>query len=225
MDGQSGSSGARIAQAVRSPRRILEAELSWVSSLALFFATVYLVIKLDVIWAAFGVSALCLLVLPIIATRDVFKALPWEMAVILVAPVFLHISSAWDPAEGAPRWWNDLAAIAFSLSFATVGFLLTVELQLYTDVRMNRPFAVFFVFMFTVAAAGFWKVSEYVGGLVTGDPIVGGNADVMTFFLWTLAGGLLMGVVYDLYIKAMSDSRRRTLGFMHLYEVTGWRRD
>lgn len=202
---------------------MLEAELSWISSLALFLSTVYLLVKLDVIWAAFGIAALSLLVLPIVSTRDAFKALPWEMALILVIPVFLHISAAWDPAEGAPKWWNDLTAVAFSMSFATVGFLLTVELQMYTDVRMNRPFAVLFVFMFTVAAAGLWKVCEYVGGLATGNPTIGDNEAVMQFFVWTVAGGIVMGFVYALYIKAMSDSRRKTLGFMHLYEVTRWR--
>lgn len=207
----------------RSPRRVLEAELSWISSLTLFFFTVYLVVKLDVQWAAFGIAALSLLVLPMISTRDPFRALPWEMALMLVIPIFLHISAAWDPAEGAPKWWNDLTAIAFSMSFATVGFLLTVELQMYTDVRMNRPFSVLFVFMFTMAAAGFWKICEYVGGLATGDPTIGDNETVMQFFVWALAGGIVMGFVYDLYIRAMSDSRRKTLGFMHLYEVAIWR--
>jgi len=220
MSGTGGPSGEIVAQALRDPKRMLEAELSWVSSLALFFSTVYLVIRLDIMWAAFGASALCLLILPIIMTRDPFKAPPWEMALILVIPVFLHISSAWDPAEGAPMWWDDLTAIAFSLAFATVGFLLTVELQLYTDVRMNGSFALFFVFMFTVAAAGFWKVFEYVGGLVTGDPTIGDNADVMIFFVWTFVGGALMGVIYDLYVKALPESRKRALGFTRPQEVT-----
>jgi xanthosine utilization system XapX-like protein len=47
----------------------------------------------------------------------------------------------------------------------------------------------------------------------------------MKILVWSFAGGMIMGFVYDLYIRAMSESRRKTLGLIHLWEVTDWRRN
>ncbi|MBU0623781.1 MAG: hypothetical protein KJ672_02935 [Candidatus Thermoplasmatota archaeon] len=215
---------SRTPLSQRSPEQIIEAELSWISSMVLFFSTVYAVLKLDVLWIAFGIAAISLYILPIMSMRDPFRALPWEMTILLSAPMLLHISEGSRALMQHVAWWNDFTSVAFAFSLATIGFLLTVELQMYTSVKMNRPFAVFFVIMFTVAVAGFWQVGEFVGDQISGTNHLGTNADVMKILVWSSVGGMIMGFVYDLYIRAMSESRRKTLGFIHLWEVTDWRR-
>jgi hypothetical protein len=209
---------------LRTPEQIIEAELSWISSMVLFFSTVYAVLRLDILWIAFGIAAISLYILPIISMRDPFRALPWEMTILLSAPMLLHISEGSRALMQHVAWWNDFTSVAFAFSLATIGFLLTVELQMYTSVKMNRPFAVFFVIMFTVAIAGFWQVGEFVADQISGTNHLGTNADVMKILVWSFAGGMIMGFVYDLYIRAMSESRRKTLGLIHLWEVTDWRR-
>lgn len=208
----------------KKPEEILEAELSWIASLILFFATVYATVNFDVLWVVFGIAAISLYILPIISTRDPFRALPWEMTLLLASPILLHISQGSEALNERITWWSDLTSIAFAFSLTTLGFLLTVELQMYTDVRMNRPFAVFFVVMFTMSATGFWFVGEYLGDLVYGTNHLGTNTDAMKSMTWSLIGGLIMGFVYDLYLQAMSDKRRRTLRFIHIYEVPRWRK-
>lgn len=203
----------------RSPEQIVEAELSWISTLVLFYSTVYMVLNLDILWVAFGIAAMSLYVLPIISTRDPFRALPWEMTVLLSAPMLLHVSEGSRALMEHVGWWNDLTSLAFAFSLTTIGFLLTVELQLYTGVRMNRPFAVFFVVMFTLAVSGFWGLGEFVGDVVNGTHRLASNSQVMKDFVWSLVGGIMMGFVYNLYIRAMSEKRRLNFGFMHLWEV------
>jgi len=203
----------------RSAERILEAEVSWVSSLLLLLLTIYAVIRFDVLWAVLGVAGLSLYVLPMVTTRDPFKALPWEMTVILSAPMILHYSAGSRTLTENVGWWNDFSSLALAFSLATIGFLTTVELQVYTNVKMNRPFAVFFVVMFTLAAAGFWDLGLYVGDKVYGTHHLGTNQDVMSGLLWVLLGGILMGVFYTVYLKAMSEKRKRHLGFVHVWEL------
>jgi hypothetical protein len=121
-------------------------------------------------------------------------------------------------------WWDDLTSLAFALSLATIGFLLTIELEMYTNVRMNRPFAVFFVMMFTLGASGFWEVGEYIDDEVFGSSYLKSNYDAMTTLLWTSIGGILMGLFYAFYLKVMPKKRLSTFGFIHLYEVPKWRK-
>ncbi len=202
-----------------SRQRILEAQLSWISSLVLFFCTVYVVVKVDILWAIFGVTALSLYVLPIITTRDLFKALPWEMTILLSAPVMLHISSGSQMMSEQFAWWDDLTSLAFAFSLSTIGFLLTIELNLYTGVRMNRAFSVFFVFMFTLSSSGFWMMGEYISDKLFGTAHLLSNEAVMRDFVWILIGGILMGFVYAAYIRTMSEKRLEVFGLIHLWEV------
>ena len=212
------ASAPRNPFSLRTPEQMIEAELSWIASMVLFFATVYTVLKLDVLWAAFGIAAISLYVLPIISMRNPFRALPWEMTLLLAAPMLLHISSGSGVMLDHFESWH-ITDLAFAFSLATIGFLLTVELRMYTDVRMNRPFGMFFVVMFTMGISGFWQVIEYIGDIVNDTNNLVSNRHVMMSFVWVLIGGTLMGFVYDLYLKAMSEKRKRILGFIHLPEV------
>ena len=180
--------------------------------------------NIDVLWVAFGIAALSLYILPVVATRDPFKALPWEMTLLLAGPLLLHISSGSERLNESVTWWRDLTSLAFAFSLATVGFLLTVELQIFTSIRMNRPFAIFFVVMFTLAVAGFWGVGEFLGDKIWGTGYLGSSYDVMMDFVWTLVGGIFMGIVYYLYLRAMPRRRREALAFMHMWEATTWKK-
>lgn len=200
--------------------RIIEAEASWISSMVLFFATVYVTVRLDVIWVAFGISAISLYVLPIVSMRDPFRALPWEMTLLLAAPLLLHISEGSKTLMENVNWWNDFASLSLAFSFTTIGFLLTVELHMYTSVRLNRPFAVFFVIMFTLGVSGFWQIGQWIDQQLYGAELLPSNYVAMKNLLWTLIGAVAMGLVYDLYIRAMSQRRLERLGFIHLWEVS-----
>ncbi len=217
-------SGAAPARPARPSRRVVEAEASWVACTVLFFCTVYVALEVDVLWSAFGVAALILYVLPIVTSRDPFQALPWEMTLLLSSPIVLHISEGSRALSGNLGWWDDLTSLSFAFSFATIGFLLTLMLEMYTEVRMNRAFAVFFVVIFTMAVSGFWQIGEYVSDVIFDTENIFSNAQVMREFVWVTIGGFVMGFAYGAYIKAMPKSRREVLGLIHFWEVPGWKR-
>lgn len=191
----------------------------------MFLATVYSLLQFDVLWVFFGVTALSLYMLPIVTLKDPFRALPWEMTLLLAAPMIIRIFTGSKIPNDSSSLWDDLNSLAFAFSISTIGFLLTVELQIYTSVRMNRAFAVFFVVVFTLAVGGFWQIGEFAGDRLYGTDYQGDNRDVMMVLVWNLIGGLIMGFVYDLYLRAMPEKRRTTLGFIHLYEVPKWKSD
>ena len=203
----------------RSRQQVIEAELSWISSLLLFFSTVYVVVKVDGFWIGFGIFALSLYVLPIVTTRDPFKAIPWEITLLLSAPMLLHISEGSQMMSDQFAWWDDLTSLAFAFSLSTFGFLLTVELEMYTDVRMNRPFSIFFVVLFTISESGFWYLGQYISDSMFGTTNLISNDEVMREFMLILIGGILMGFLYAAYIRAMSDKRSRIFGFVTVWEV------
>jgi len=219
-----GDSRPKHGRAARTSRRIVEAEASWVACAVLFLCTVYVVLDMDVLWSAFGIAALSLYILPIVSVRDPFQALPWEMTLLLSSPIILHMSEGSRTLSESIGWWDNITAVSFALSFATVGFLLTLELVMYTEVRMNTRFSVFFVMMFTVAVSGFWQVGEYLSDVLAGTENISSNHQVMNEFLWVAFGGLVMGVLYNAYLKAMPVSRREVLGLIHIWEVPGWRK-
>ncbi|MDH3365224.1 MAG: hypothetical protein OEM29_04390 [Thermoplasmata archaeon] len=203
----------------KSRQRVIEAQASWVSSLVLFFSTVYVVLQVDVLWIVFGIMALSLYVLPIASMLDPFKAIPWEITLLLSSPMLLHISGGSHMMAEQFAWWDDITSLAFAFSLSTIGFLLTVELDMFTSVRMNRPFSLFFVVMFTLSASGLWMLGEYVSDELFGTTNLSSNDGVMRELFWILIGGILMGFVYAAYTRAMSERRQRTLGFMGVWEV------
>jgi hypothetical protein len=208
----------------RSRGQVIEAQLSWVTSLILFFSTIYVTLRLDFLWMAFGITSLSLYVLPIITTRDPFKAIPWEMTALVTSPILLHISEGSRALSENLAWWDDMTALAFAFSLSTIGLLLTIELQMFTTARMNTALASFFVIMFTMAVSGLWQVGEYIGGLVTGHMLVDTNGEAMGVLIYASAGGIMMGFVYGAYLKVMGKERRRKFGLVHLWEVTTRRR-
>jgi hypothetical protein len=202
-------------------RRIIEAEASWIASMVLFFATVYVTVRGDFLWVVFGIAAISLYVLPIVSMRNPFRALPWEMALLLAAPLLLHISEGSRTLTEEVGWWKDLTSIAFAFSLTTIGFILTIELQMYTKVRMNRPFAMLFVVLFTLGISGFWQVGQWIDQKLYGADLITSNYAAMMSLVWTLIGGVFMGFAYDVYIRAMSKGRGERLDFIQLWEVTG----
>ncbi len=205
----------------RSREQIIEAELSWVSGLVLLVAASYALLEFDVLWFIFGIIALTLYMLPIASTRDVFRVLPWEMVLLIVAPMVLHFTAGSEFLNAHFAWWNDFTSLAFAFSMATVGLVLVLELRIFTKVRMNRPFSVMFVVMFTLAVSGFWQVGLFLSDMILGVDKQGTNADAMTILVWNLVGGLLMGLVYDLYLKALPEERLKRLELAHPHPWRG----
>jgi hypothetical protein len=179
--------------------------LSWplVGVLGLVF--VESLLEVDRLWIPFVAVTGLIVLVPTIAYRDWRVMLPWEVLTLALLPILVRGLVGGNPG-----------AFAYYLSIAGLALVVTVELHMFTRVRMTHWFAVVFVVMTTLASAAVWAVVRWGSDRVAGteflsDPTMTqseANAVLMTEFLWVTAAGVVAGVLFDAYFKR----RGRRLG-------------
>jgi hypothetical protein len=108
------------------------------------------------------------------------------------------------------------------LSVAAVALVIAVELDVFTPVRMTTWFAVFFVGIATMAAAGGWAVIQWLSDVYLGTTLVyptpppvpeavdqAALEALMWDFVAATIAGLLAGVVFAIYFRERADTRMR----------------
>ena len=156
------------------------------------------------LWAGFAAVVAGLAVLPPLQFRTARAMLPWEVLALAVLPL-LGRTFATVPVT------SDLFTY---LSVAAIALIVAVELHVFTPVKMNKAFAVSFVVIATLAAAGIWAVARFVLDSTLGtafllDPTLSEaeiEHDLMLEFVYSTAAGVLGGVVFEWYFRRL---RRR----------------
>jgi hypothetical protein len=163
------------------------------------------VLDFDRLWILFVTTTGLIAVVPPIAHRDWRVMLPWEVLLFALAPVLVR-----------GLFGGELGTFAYYLSIAGLALIVTVELHMFTRMRMTHWFAVAFVVMATLASAAAWAVVRWNADRLLGTeflstPGVTGeeaNAMLMIEFVWVTLAGIVAGVLFDAYFKR----RGRLLG-------------
>jgi len=190
----------------------LNAVLSW--ALVGFLALVGLESLLDAdwVWVVVTTAVVILGVVPAVAYRDPKVMLPWEVLVLVALPLL-----------GRGLFADGLVAdVTAYLSVAAVALVIAVELDVFTPVRMTTWFAVFFVGIATMAAAGGWAVIQWLSDIYLGTTLVyptpppvpeavdqAALEALMWDFVAATIAGLLAGVVFAIYFRERADTRMR----------------
>ena len=192
-----------LAKLFRSGR--VNALVAWplVGVLGLVFAES--VLDFDRLWILFVAITGAIVLIPPVAYRDWRVMLPWEVLVLALAPVLVR-----------GLFGGELGTFAYYLSVAGLALLVTVELHMFTRVRMTHWFAVVFVVMTTMASTAAWAVVRWNSDRLLGTEFLStpgmsgdaANAVLMVEFLWVTLAGLAAGVLFDAYFKR----RGRRLG-------------
>ena len=156
------------------------------------------------LWAGFAGTVVVLAVLPPLQFWTARAMLPWEVLLLAVLPL-LGRTFATVPVT---------SQLFTYLSVAAIALIVAVELHVFTPVKMNQAFAVSFVVIATLAAAGIWAVvrfalDETLGTAFLLDPALTEaeiEHDLMLEFVYSTAAGLLGGVVFEWYFRRL---RRR----------------
>jgi len=151
------------------------------------------------LWGGFDLAVACLLALPPLALRSRRATIPWEIALLSALPLFVH-SLVTHPLVGQLTTYFAVAAIAL---------VVAVELHLFTPVQMSVGFAVGFVAVSTLAAAGFWAIARWSSDVLLGTHLVVNPAqttleqerELMIEFVASALAGLLAGVLFELYVR------------------------
>jgi len=162
-------------------------------------------IRFDRLWILFVATIGVIVLLPPVAYRDWRTMLPWEVLVFALSPVLVR-----------GLFGGEIGTFAYYLSVAGLALVVTVELHMFTRMRMTHWFAVGFVVMTTLASAAAWAIVRWSADRLLGTeflPIPGptggdANAALMTEFVWVTLAGIAAGLLFDTYFKR----RGRRLG-------------
>ncbi|MDZ7702168.1 MAG: hypothetical protein U5J98_08965 [Halobacteriales archaeon] len=153
----------------------------------------------NLLWAGFAAVVGALALIPALAHRDPLVMLPWEVLVLAALPL---IGRVFATVPLTSRFATYLAVAALAL-------IIAVELHLFTPVRMTPSFAVLFVVVGTMAAAGSWAVARWGSDLFLGttfllDPALSEHeieSGLMWEFVFSTAAGLVAGGIFEGYFR------------------------
>lgn len=101
-----------------------------------------------------------------------------------------------------------LSPNAVYLAVAAVALVVAADVLTFTPARMNRPFAVAFVVIATLAVGATWNVALWVADATFGTAYLLGdrtqdaaNRAMMVDFLYATGAGLLAGVLFIGYLR------------------------
>jgi hypothetical protein len=166
----------------------------------------------DLVWVGFSVAVIGVVLVPPVAYRNPRAMLPWEVLLLVALPVFGRAFATFPVSSDVATY---LAVAGFAL-------VVAVELDVFTPVGMTNWFAVLFVVIATMAAAGVWAVVQYASDLFLGTRFIlpaepplteAQDEAAMQAMMWDFvaatAAGLLAGVVFVLYFRGRADASIR----------------
>jgi hypothetical protein len=165
------------------------------------------------LWAGFVLVLALLAVVPAVAYRSPLAMLPAEVLLLAALPAVSRVLVV-DQAVGGVVLTGRVTTY---LAVAAVALVIAVEIDVFTPVKMNYSFAVLFVVVTTMAAAGVWAVAQWLSDLYlgtafllnTGRPEAVVEEALMWDFVAATAAGLGAGVLFEYYFRRRVDSSRR----------------
>ncbi|QLH83480.1 hypothetical protein [Halosimplex pelagicum] len=160
----------------------------------------------DFLWAAFAAIVGLVVALPALVRANPRAMAPAEVVLLAGLPV----------VGRAVATVQVTSTVAVYLSIAAFALLVAVNLHLFTPVEMSIGFAVLFVVVTTLAAAGLWALARWgsdvhLGTTLLLDPGPDGvlsDADfdqieheLMVEFVASGIAGLVAGLVFQVYVR------------------------
>ncbi|MDS0276346.1 hypothetical protein NDI85_00820 [Halomicroarcula sp. S1AR25-4] len=186
--------------------RRTNALVSWVVIAILVTVVAGSVLKTQLLWAAFAATVAALALLPPVLLWNRDAMLPWEILFLAALPVVGRLFATVSVTGN----------LATYLSIAAIALILAVELHVFTPVKMTPRFAVVFVGVTTMAAAGVWAVVRWTADQLLGttfilDPVLTEHAierALMWEFVASTIAGVGAGVVFAYYVRQQIGTTR-----------------
>jgi hypothetical protein len=192
--------------------RRLNAALAATILLFLAVASVAQVVSGDLEWAGFTLAVLAVALVPPIARRRATAMLPWEVVLLAALPIVLRALVAGETVAGM----TFSGRIVTYVAVAAVALLIAVELDVFTSVKMSHRFAVVFVVVTTMAAAGIWAVVRWLSDVLLGTRFLyDGRPEhvieeaLMWDFVAATIAGVFAGVLFEYYFRRRARLARR----------------
>lgn len=166
------------------------AAIAWVLAAVLVGIAVLSFLNGLLVHTAVAAVAAFVAVVPAITGGNWTRTVSWPLLLLASLPLALGAVQ--------PTFFRD---VVVGLSVATLAMLVVVALQMTTTVRMTPGFAVVFVVLTTLAAAGFWAVGSAASAAYLGTRFVETNGELMIVFTSALVAGVVAGLVFRWYFR------------------------
>ncbi|MFB6196248.1 MAG: hypothetical protein ABEI80_08745 [Haloplanus sp.] len=193
-------------------RRRFNAVLGWSFVVALCVIGGASIHEGRLLWAGFTLSLVALAILPAIALRRLNAMVPWEVLALASVPAVGRVLVAGRTVGGVTL----TGRITTYIAVAAAALILAVEIDVFTPVRMNHSFAVLFVVVATVAAAGLWAEARWLSDIFLGTQfMLDGRPEhaieraLMWDFVAATVAGAVAGVVFEYYFRRYADAVAR----------------
>lgn len=184
--------------------RRVNAMLGWVLVVALVGVSGAQFVGGELEWAGFAAAVAAVAVVPAVVRRDPSAMLPWEVLFIAALPFLGRTFLVGETVGGMTFTGRVLMYVAV----AAVALIVAVELDVFTTVRMNYTFALVFVVVATMAAAGIWAVVRWLSDVLLGTAFLydGRPEEVIEeMLMWDFVAatfaGVLGGVLFEYYFR------------------------
>ncbi len=183
--------------------RRVNAGLFWTVVVALVvFAAVSVAVG-DPLSAVFALGVAALAVVVPLTYRSALVTLPWEIVAVASVPT---VGRAFVPGSFEVVGVS-FAAVVTYIAVAAVALIVAVELHAFTPgVEMTYGFAVLFVVVVTLAAAGVWALARWLSGIYLGTTPLTDERAVM----WEWVGSSVAGLVAGLALRPYFTRRAYT---------------
>lgn len=203
---EGGESKDVLKRLFRSGR--VNAIISWVLVSVLVLVFVESVLDFDLLWVAFVATTGVIVLIPPGTRRDWRVMLPWELLVLALLPILVRGISG-----------GELGTFAYYLSVAALALIITVELHLFTALKITHWFAVVFVALTTMASAAAWAIVRWNMDVLLGTSFLrkpelsqeAANAALMDEFVWVTLAGFAAGLLFDAYFRRRDQQLHRVI--------------
>ncbi|MFC6888096.1 hypothetical protein [Halorubrum trueperi] len=188
----------RLARLFRSGRT--NALVAWAMVAVLVGVFIESLIAFDLLPLLLVVAMSAVVVAPAVSARDPRVMLPWEVLGLALLPVLVRA-----------LFGGELGVFATYLAIAALALVITVELHMFTTLRVTPWFAVVFVVMTTMATAAAWTIVRWNADRLLGTTYLTTNDALMIEWIYVTLAGVAGGVLFESYFRRRGLRLRRAI--------------
>lgn len=164
--------------------------VAWLLISVLLLVLTESLLDFDLQWIVFVAAAGVVVLFPPTVYRDWRVMLPWELLLLALLPILVR-----------GLFGGTVGIYASYLAVAALALTVTVELHMFTSLKVTHWFAVTFVVLTTLAWTAAWGVLRWNLDRLFGTNYLSTNEALMIEFLWVTLAGVTAGVLFDVYFR------------------------
>ncbi|MDD4251902.1 MAG: hypothetical protein PHT74_02020 [Methanoculleus horonobensis] len=152
-----------------------------------------------------GVIALGLTLVPAVATRRWNITLPWQVNLLIVLSLYLHIAGE---IRGFYMlyypYYDKIAHLISGITVSVLAFVIVLLLDRFSRLNLSRWMIVGFVIIAAMAMEGFWEIYEWLFDTFLGTNLQYGLDDTMLDMIFVLVGSVIVALAGNRHLSRFS---------------------